>query len=62
HVAKECYKPKQANDAAYHKEKMILCKQEEAGFQLNVEQADWRDDTDDEPDDQEFKAHYMYMA
>nr|GEY35218.1 hypothetical protein [Tanacetum cinerariifolium] len=38
---------------------MLLCKQEEAGFQLNVEQADWRDDTNDEPDDQELEAHYM---
>ncbi|GJR54067.1 hypothetical protein Tco_1404588 [Tanacetum coccineum] len=47
---------------AYHKEKMLLCKQEEAGFQLNAEQAEWRDDTDDEPDDQELEAHYMYMA
>nr|GEX55505.1 hypothetical protein [Tanacetum cinerariifolium] len=28
----------------------------------NVEQADWRDDTDDESKDQELKAHYMYMA
>ncbi|GJZ55651.1 hypothetical protein Tco_0610844 [Tanacetum coccineum] len=28
----------------------------------NVEQADWRDDTDDEPDDQELETHYMYMA
>nr|GEV49036.1 retrovirus-related Pol polyprotein from transposon TNT 1-94 [Tanacetum cinerariifolium] len=27
-----------------------------------VEQADWKDDTDDEPKDQELKAHYMYMA
>nr|GEW00232.1 hypothetical protein [Tanacetum cinerariifolium] len=27
-----------------------------------LEQADWRDDTDDEPDDQELEAHYMYMA
>ncbi|GKA32734.1 uncharacterized mitochondrial protein-like protein [Tanacetum coccineum] len=32
HVARECQKPKQAKDAAYHKEKMLLCKQEEAGF------------------------------
>nr|GEU76876.1 hypothetical protein [Tanacetum cinerariifolium] len=29
---------------------------------LNVEQADWRDETDDEPEDQELEAHYMYMA
>ncbi|GKD96323.1 hypothetical protein Tco_1380220 [Tanacetum coccineum] len=41
---------------------MLLCKQEEAGFQLNAEQADWRDDTDDEPEDQELEVHYMYMA
>nr|GFB61678.1 hypothetical protein [Tanacetum cinerariifolium] len=48
---------------AYHREKMLLCKQEEAGIQLNAEQADWRDDTDDdELEDQELKAHYMYIA
>nr|GFB58306.1 hypothetical protein [Tanacetum cinerariifolium] len=35
---------------------------EEAGIQLNAEQADWRDDIDDEFDDQELEAHYMYMA
>nr|GEX69320.1 hypothetical protein [Tanacetum cinerariifolium] len=62
HVERECQKPKRAKDAAYHKEKMLLCKQEETEFQLNAEQADWRDDTDDEPDDQELEAHYMYMA
>nr|GEU52530.1 retrovirus-related Pol polyprotein from transposon TNT 1-94 [Tanacetum cinerariifolium] len=27
-----------------------------------VEQADWRDDTDDESEDKELEAHYMYMA
>ncbi|GJU38941.1 retrovirus-related pol polyprotein from transposon TNT 1-94 [Tanacetum coccineum] len=42
--------------------KMLLCKQEKAGFRLNVEQADWRDDIDDEPEDQELDAHYLYMA
>nr|GEX70942.1 hypothetical protein [Tanacetum cinerariifolium] len=62
HVPRECQKPKLAKDAAFHKEKMLLCKQEEVGFQLNAEQADWRDDTDDKPDDQELEAHYMYMA
>nr|GEY91574.1 hypothetical protein [Tanacetum cinerariifolium] len=63
HVARECQKSKQAKDAAYHKEKMLLCKQEEARIQLNAEQADWRDDTDDdELEDQELEAHYMYMA
>nr|GFB03091.1 hypothetical protein [Tanacetum cinerariifolium] len=35
---------------------------EEAGILLNDEQADWKDDTDDESDDQELEAHYMYMA
>ncbi|GJT23218.1 hypothetical protein Tco_0893155 [Tanacetum coccineum] len=38
-------------NVGYHKEKMLLCKQEEAGVQLNAEQADWKDDTDDEFDD-----------
>nr|GFD36825.1 retrovirus-related Pol polyprotein from transposon TNT 1-94 [Tanacetum cinerariifolium] len=46
HVARECQKPKRAKDATYHREKMLLCKQEETGIQLNAEQADWRDDTD----------------
>nr|GEZ23705.1 integrase, catalytic region, zinc finger, CCHC-type, peptidase aspartic, catalytic [Tanacetum cinerariifolium] len=54
-------KPKRTKDAAYHREKMLLCKQEKAGIQLNAKQADWKDDTDDESDDQEFEAHYMYM-
>nr|GEW01439.1 zf-CCHC domain-containing protein/DUF4219 domain-containing protein/UBN2 domain-containing protein [Tanacetum cinerariifolium] len=62
HVARECQKPKRAKDAAYHREKMLLCKQEEAGIQLNAEQADWKDDTDDESDDQALEAHYIYMA
>nr|GEV21604.1 hypothetical protein [Tanacetum cinerariifolium] len=31
-------------------------------FTSRDEQADWRDDTDDEPEDQELEAHYMYMA
>nr|GFA41418.1 hypothetical protein [Tanacetum cinerariifolium] len=54
---------KRAKDAAYHREKMLLCKQEEAGIQLNAEQADWKDDTDDdELEDQELEAHYMYMT
>ncbi|GJU63588.1 retrovirus-related pol polyprotein from transposon TNT 1-94 [Tanacetum coccineum] len=62
YVERECQKLKQAKDAAYHKEKMLLCKQEEAGIQLSAEQADWRDDTDDEPKDKELKAHYLYMV
>nr|GEV46004.1 putative ribonuclease H-like domain-containing protein [Tanacetum cinerariifolium] len=62
HVAREYQKPKRAKDAAYHREKMLLCKQEEVGIQLNAEQDDWKDDTDDESEDQELEAHYMYMA
>ncbi|GKC19219.1 hypothetical protein Tco_1021369 [Tanacetum coccineum] len=54
-------KPKRARDSAYHKEKM-LCKKEEVGIQLSEEKVDWRDDTDDEPEDQELEAHYMYMV
>nr|GFA45923.1 hypothetical protein [Tanacetum cinerariifolium] len=46
HVARECQKLKRAKDAAYHREKMLLYKQEEAGIQLNAE----------------LEAYYMYMA
>ncbi|GJZ41832.1 hypothetical protein Tco_0588718 [Tanacetum coccineum] len=28
---------------------------------VGTQQADWKDDTDDESDDQELEAHYMYM-
>nr|GFB43170.1 hypothetical protein [Tanacetum cinerariifolium] len=53
-------KPKRVKDAAYHRKKMLLCKQEEAGIRLNAEQPDWRDDTDDdELEDQELEAHYI---
>ncbi|GJR03209.1 hypothetical protein Tco_0526193 [Tanacetum coccineum] len=30
--SRECQKPKWAKDAAYHKENMLLCKQEELDF------------------------------
>ncbi|GJR22672.1 hypothetical protein Tco_0971199 [Tanacetum coccineum] len=36
HFAKECRKPKRANDYTYHKEKMLLCKQAEKGVPLQV--------------------------
>ncbi|GJS83848.1 RNA-directed DNA polymerase, eukaryota [Tanacetum coccineum] len=62
HVARECQNLKREKDASYHKEKVLLCKQEEAEIYLSVEQVDWRDDTDDEPEDQEFEAHYLYIA
>nr|GEV22437.1 hypothetical protein [Tanacetum cinerariifolium] len=62
HFAKECKKPKRVKDSAYHKEKMLLCKQTEQGIPLHVEQYDWLADTDEEVDEQELEAHYSYMA
>nr|GFB84223.1 hypothetical protein [Tanacetum cinerariifolium] len=62
HFAKECRKPKRVKDSAYHKEKMLLCKQAEQGVSLQAEQYDWLADTDEEIDEQELEAHYSYMA
>ncbi|GJS06447.1 hypothetical protein Tco_0363243 [Tanacetum coccineum] len=55
-------KPKRVKDYAYHKEKMMMCKQVEQGVPLQAEQADWLEDTDEEIDEQELEAHYSYMA
>ncbi|GJY79414.1 gag-pol polyprotein [Tanacetum coccineum] len=60
--AKECRKPKRARDYAYHKEKMMTCKQEEKGVPLSAEHDEWLYDTDEVPDEQELEGHYMYMA
>ncbi|GJX85769.1 hypothetical protein Tco_0336543 [Tanacetum coccineum] len=46
-------------DYSYHKERMMLCKQEEKGVPLSVERSDWLQDTDEESDEQELEAHYM---
>ncbi|GKA28280.1 integrase, catalytic region, zinc finger, CCHC-type containing protein [Tanacetum coccineum] len=54
HFSKECRKPKWVKDYTYHKEKMLICKQAKKGVPL--------EDTDEEIDEQEFEAHYMYMA
>ncbi|GKB70714.1 integrase, catalytic region, zinc finger, CCHC-type containing protein [Tanacetum coccineum] len=62
HFAKECRKPKRVKDYSYHKEKMMMCMQEEKGVPLSAEQSDRLHDTDEEPDKQELEAHYMYMA
>nr|GEX66574.1 importin subunit beta-3-like isoform X1 [Tanacetum cinerariifolium] len=62
HFAKECRKLKRVKDSAYHKEKMLLCKQAEQGVPLQAEQYDWLADTDEEIDEQELNAHYSYMA
>ncbi|GJT50048.1 hypothetical protein Tco_0976205 [Tanacetum coccineum] len=59
HFSKECMKPKRAKDYTYHKEKMLLYKQAEKGVPLQVKQADWLEDTDEEVDEQELKAHYI---
>ncbi|GKC55528.1 hypothetical protein Tco_1078273 [Tanacetum coccineum] len=59
---RECKKPKRVKDYAYHKEKMMMCKQAEQGVPLQAKQADWLEDTDEEIDEQELEAHYSYMA
>nr|GEW62873.1 hypothetical protein [Tanacetum cinerariifolium] len=61
HFTKECRKPKRFKDFAYHKEKMLMCKQAEQGVPLQAEQYDWLADTDEEVDEQELEAHYSYM-
>ncbi|GJT18323.1 retrovirus-related pol polyprotein from transposon TNT 1-94 [Tanacetum coccineum] len=43
------------NDALITKKS--YCEAEEAGIRFNVEPANWRDDTDDEPEDQKLEAH-----
>ncbi|GJW86108.1 hypothetical protein Tco_0159253 [Tanacetum coccineum] len=58
----ECKKTKRVKDYTYHKEKMLLCKQAEKGVPLQAEQADWLEDTNEEIDEQELEAHYIYMA
>ncbi|GJT74980.1 hypothetical protein Tco_1041705 [Tanacetum coccineum] len=60
--SQECRKPKRVKDYSYHKEKMMMCKQAEHGVPLQVEQADWLADTDEEIDEQELEAHYSFMA
>nr|GEW60195.1 retrovirus-related Pol polyprotein from transposon TNT 1-94 [Tanacetum cinerariifolium] len=62
HFAKEYRKPKRVKGFAYHKEKMLLCKQAEKGVPLQTKKYDWLEDTDEEIDEQELEAHYNYMA
>nr|GEW34092.1 hypothetical protein [Tanacetum cinerariifolium] len=62
HFAKECRKPKRVKDSAYHKEKMMLCKQAEQSVPLQAEHYDWLANMDEEVDEQELEAHYSYMA
>nr|GEW51823.1 hypothetical protein [Tanacetum cinerariifolium] len=58
----ESPKAKRVKDSAYHKEKMLLCKQAGKGVPFQVEQYDWLEDMDEEVDEQELEAHYSYMA
>ncbi|GJZ19996.1 retrovirus-related pol polyprotein from transposon TNT 1-94 [Tanacetum coccineum] len=61
--SRECQKTETNNGCSLPTRKRCYCvKQDEAGVQLNAEQADWKDDTDDESEEQELEAHYMYMA
>ncbi|GJU34044.1 hypothetical protein Tco_0295195 [Tanacetum coccineum] len=46
-------------DYAYHKEKMMLCKQAAKDVPLSAELDEWLHDTDEEPDKQELAAHYI---
>nr|GEU70091.1 ribonuclease H-like domain-containing protein [Tanacetum cinerariifolium] len=57
----EWRKPKRVKDFAYHKEKMLLCKQAEKGVSLQAKQYDWLADIDEEIDEQELEAHYSNM-
>nr|GEU77621.1 hypothetical protein [Tanacetum cinerariifolium] len=62
HFAKECRKSKRVKNSAYHKEKLLLCKQAKQGVPLQAEQCDWLEDTHEEVDEQELEAYYSYMA
>nr|GEW31034.1 integrase, catalytic region, zinc finger, CCHC-type, peptidase aspartic, catalytic [Tanacetum cinerariifolium] len=65
---KKIYKPTNnnlrtsSNTSRANQDNSPRINKKEARIQLNAEQADWRDDTDDESEDQELEAHYMYMA
>ncbi|GJT43381.1 hypothetical protein Tco_0952096 [Tanacetum coccineum] len=49
-------------DYEYHKEKMMLCKQESKGIPLSTEQDEWLQDTYEEPDRQELEAYYIAIG
>ncbi|GJZ78619.1 hypothetical protein Tco_0643456 [Tanacetum coccineum] len=53
-------------NVSYHKLYDILKQHQTEVNEIRAErlarQADWKDDTDDESNDQELEAHYMYMA
>nr|GEX43645.1 integrase, catalytic region, zinc finger, CCHC-type, peptidase aspartic, catalytic [Tanacetum cinerariifolium] len=49
HVARECQKPKRVKDAAYHREKMLLCNRRKLEFKVSPDAADSGPISDDEP-------------
>ncbi|GJT60102.1 hypothetical protein Tco_1003635 [Tanacetum coccineum] len=62
HTSREFRSAKKVKDSSYHKDKMLLCKQEEAWVQLTSEAQEWVHDSDEETIDQDLEAHYLYMA
>ncbi|GJX75976.1 hypothetical protein Tco_0322787 [Tanacetum coccineum] len=61
HFTIECKKPKKVKDYEYHKEKMMLCKQESKCIPLSAEQNEWIQDIDEEAYEQELETNYMYI-
>nr|GEV37972.1 hypothetical protein [Tanacetum cinerariifolium] len=53
------YDNKRANNVVEARENV---RTQEVRIQLSAKQVNWRDDTDDEPEDQELEAHYMYTT
>ncbi|GJX50130.1 hypothetical protein Tco_0276975 [Tanacetum coccineum] len=59
----ECLKTRRVKGCAYHKEKMLLCKQEDSWGSVELQTSlDWKDVTDEELKNRNWKHHYMYMA
>ncbi|GKE11015.1 hypothetical protein Tco_1414566 [Tanacetum coccineum] len=60
-VVGEKLSAKRVKEYEYHKETMMLYK-EAKGIPLSAKQSEWLQDIDDEPNEQELEAHYMYIA
>ncbi|GJR19697.1 integrase, catalytic region, zinc finger, CCHC-type containing protein [Tanacetum coccineum] len=61
HYARECRKPKRVKDYAYHKEKMMMCKQAETRCSTQLSKLIWLEDRMNEMSNK-IEAHYSYMA
>ncbi|GJZ82175.1 hypothetical protein Tco_0647169 [Tanacetum coccineum] len=53
--------PEQAQRDKDMQKNLALIAKETVGMPLSAEQGDWLADTDEEPDEQELEAYYMYM-